>query len=170
MSYYSSTSSYNNVSGTSNTVSNKSTNSNSNQNENSKRMRQETRERFRAEGQPRSWWDPHWYYTNQLRRRAKRAENALKYVSERPLPIPKVPFRNLVKKELTGRLAVKFKTGNIAVRILHSNGRREYVPLREFNSKYGHKWKRIASGSRRLIAPEINSRLQRQQLKVVKFV
>ena len=163
-----SSSSYNNVSGTSNTVSNRSTGPNSNQNENAKRMRQETRDRFRAEGQPRSWWDPHWYYTNQLRRRAKRAENALKYPHERPLP--KVPFRNLVKREITGRLASKFKFGNVAVQIHRAGGRREYMSLANFNSKYGHKWKRIASGSRRLIAPEINSNLQRNQVKVVKFV
>jgi hypothetical protein len=87
--------SYNNVSGSSNTVSNKSTGSNSNQNETAKRIRHATRARFRAEGQPESWWNPHWYYTNQVRRRAKRAENVLKYPSEKL--VPRIPFRNLLK-------------------------------------------------------------------------
>jgi hypothetical protein len=105
-----------------------------------------------------------------VRRRAKRAKNVLEYPFERPLPIPKVPFRNLVKRELTGRLASKFKTGNIAIRIHRAGGRREYMSLANFNSRYGHAWKRIAAGSRRLIAPEINSSLQRKQVKVVKFV
>jgi hypothetical protein len=164
----SSTSSYNNVSGSSNTASNKSTGSNSNQNENAKRIRNATRARFRAEGQPESWWNPHWYYTNQVRRRAKRAENVLKYPSEKL--VPRIPFRNLLKRELTGRLAVKFKIGNIAVQLHRAGGRREYMSLANFNSRYGHAWKRIASGSRRLIAPEINSNLQRSQIKVVKFV
>ena len=44
-----------------------------------------------------------------------------------------------------------------------------------FNWGYGNVkrsglWKRIKDGSRRLIAPEINSNLQRKQVKVVKFV
>jgi hypothetical protein len=84
--------------------------------------------------------------------------------------VPRIPFRNLLKRELTGRLAVKFKIGNIAVQIHRAGGRREYMSLANFNSRYGHTWKRIASGSRRLIAPEINSNLQRKQVKVVKFV
>ena len=166
----SSSSSYNNVSGSSNTASNKSTGSNSNQNETSRRIRHETRQRFREEGRPRSWWDPRWYYTSQLRRRAKRMENVLKYPYERPLPNPKVPFRNLVRRELTGKLAIKYKVGNIAVQIHRAGGRREYISLKNFNSRYGNTWKRIAAGSRRLIAPEINSNLQRKQVKVVKFV
>lgn len=168
----SSSSSYNNVSGSSNTRHSNSGSGNSNKNENAVRARQELRERFRAQGQPESWWNPRWYYTNQVRRRTKRAQNVLKYPSERPLPIPKVPkvpFRNIVKRELTGRLASKFKVGNIAVQIHRAGGRREYMPLANFNSRYGNTWKRIAAGSRRLIAPEINSNLQRKQIKVVSF-
>jgi hypothetical protein len=153
-----SSSSYNNVSGSSNTVSNKSTGSNSNRTPEGKEVRRALRERFQSEGRPESWWNPHWYYTSQLKRRAKRAQNVLKY------PHPR-PFSN----QLSGNLASKFKVGNIAVRIKRPN-RSEYVSLAQFNSKYGHKWKRIPSGSGRLIAPEINSNLRRNQVKVVKFV
>ena len=166
----SSSSNYNNVSGSSNTLSNRSSGSNSNQNEIARIIRHETRQRFRSQGQPESWWNPRWYYTNQVRRRTNRAESVLKYPSQRPIPTPSVPFRNLIKRELTGRLTVKFKVGNIAVQIHRAGGRREYMSLAEFNSRYGNAWKRIASGSRRLIAPEINSNLQRNQVKVVKFV
>ncbi len=158
------------MSGTSNTVSNKSTGSNSNQSESAKNMRRQTRERFRAEGQPESWWNPRWYYLDQVRRRKKRAENAIRYTSERPVPRPKISARQLVERELTGKLAVKYKVGNMAIRILRSNGRREYMSLKDFNSKYGQRWKNMGAVSRRLIAPEINSNLRRKNIKVIKFV
>jgi hypothetical protein len=166
----SSTSRYENESGSSNTISNRSSNSNSNQNEWAKEHRRNLREKFRREGQPESWWNPHWYYENQVRRRKKRAENIVKYPSEKPLPLPKVPFRKLIQRELTGSLKPKFRVGNVAVQIHRAGGRREYMSLANFNGKYGNKWKRIGSASSRLIAPEINSNLQRRQIKVVKFV
>ena len=161
---------YNSNSGSSNTVSNRSSasSSNSNKNEISKSIRAERRARFQREGQPESWWNPRWYYLNQVRRRKKRAENVVKYTSERPVSRQRVSLRNITKRELTGRLVAKYKAGNVVVQIRRANGRKEYIPLGEFNSRYGEKWKSMGFASSRLISPTSN--IQRRNIKVIKFV
>lgn len=152
---------------TSYTFSNRSSGSNSNQGNNARQARSALREQFRLEGRPESWWNPMWWRQEQERRRAARVANLLVYPS---FEIPAVSIlKSLASRELSGKLnkQIRFRPGNLAVRVRDASGRKRFYTLTEFKTKYGNKWQYIPSGSRRPIKE--NSNIQRKQVRVVRF-
>lgn len=149
-----------------NSVTQPSDSANSNHSPWSRLSRNELREEFRAQGMHPSTWQRGWYKQEQNRRRAKRASNLMKYPLERRRPLPTA--KSLVSREIKGKIPSRFRIGNLAVRISHPNGRKNFYTVSEFNAKYGNKWKYLPSGSRRFISE--NSTVQRKQVRVVKFV